>query len=102
MNADDAVDALVVPVPSVAGNLGAMDPHTRSSGHQRLRQSRQVPKLALLYCVNKQSIVGATTLLSCRGPPTSQCIEWTATNGVELTTHMKISQRMKRYEAPLF
>ena len=79
-----------------------MDPHTRSSGHQRLPESRQLPKPALLYCQNMHFIVGATTLLSCRGPPTSQCIEWTVTNGVELTTHMKISQSMKRHEAPFF
>lgn len=79
-----------------------MDLRTRTSGHHHRRARRQLPKIALLYCTEKQSIVGATTLLSCRSPQTSLPIEWTVTHGVELTTHMEISKSMKRYEAPFF
>ena len=56
----------------------------------------------MLYCTDKRPIVGATTLISFRGPPTTGCIEWTVVNGVELKAHLEISLCMRRYEAPFF
>ena len=102
MNADVAVDALAVPVPSVAGNLGALDLRTRTSGFQSRRTRRQLPKPVLLYCTAKRSIVGAATFVSFCESQTADCVEWMVTNGAELTTYMVILQSQRRYNAPFF
>ena len=102
MNADVAVDALAVPVPSVAGNPGALDSRTRTSGFQYRRTRRQLPKPVLLYCTAKRSIVGAATFVSFCESQTADCVEWMVTNGAELTTYMVILQSQRRYNAPFF